>query len=218
MDMQAAVSFVVIGFVGFLGILMSEYLRRRQILRNEEARKAVHFLHALGIALWAYFLPSYWPIIVVECIALAIVLIEKHFDVLPGMRAVERLSYGEVLFMVGVIILALLDPAYSHFVIVMLHLGIADAIAAVVGKRLKSPTYTVQGHLKSIAGSSACYAASLMIFMAYLWYSAQLTTGNIVIVAVAAGVITLVENTSLFGSDNLTMPLTAYILVLLANI
>lgn len=211
-------SFFVIGFVGLLGMLIGEYLRRKKLIRNEEARKIVHFLHALAIVAWAYFLPNYCPIIAAECMALLLVITEKKLNILPGMRAVGRLSYGEVLFLVGVIILALLQPSYSHFVIVMLHLGIADAVAAVVGKRVKSPVYKIRGHTKSIAGSLACFVASLGIFTSYLVYTNQLLWGNFVSVALAAIFVTMVENISPLGSDNLTIPLATYAFIVLANI
>ncbi|MCA9330758.1 hypothetical protein KC957_01815 [Candidatus Saccharibacteria bacterium] len=215
---KALVSLFFIGGLGLLGMLCAEYLRRKKLIRNEEARKTVHFLHAVAIAVWAYFLPNYWPIIVVECLALLLVLMEKKLNILPGLRAVGRLSYGEVLFLVGVILLALLAPSYSHFVIVMLHLGIADAVAAVVGKRIKSPIYKIRGHTKSAAGSLACFAASLGIFTSYLMYTDQLMWGNFMSVALAAILVTVVENISPMGSDNLTIPLATYAFIVLANI
>ena len=218
MDIVVLASFVVIGLAGLVGIVMTEFLRRKGVVRNEEARKLVHFLHAMAIIAWAYYLPSYLPIIVAECCALVIVLAEKRFGVLAGLRDIGRVSYGEVLFSVGVIVLCLMEPSYSHFVVVMLHLGIADAVAAVVGLRVKSPTYKVRGHLKSVAGSLACYVASFMIFTSYLWHTQQFSAGNVAIITLAAGVITLIENVSLLGTDNLTMPLTAYIVILLIHI
>lgn len=212
------VSFFIIGSLGLLGMLAGEYLRQKNLIRNEEARKIVHFLHAVAIAVWAYFLPNYWPIIAAECLALVLVLAEKKLNILPGLRAVGRLSYGEVLFLVGVIILALLQPSYSHFVIVMLHLGIADAVAAVVGKRVTSPTYKVYGHAKSLAGSLACFLASFGIFMSYLIYTNQVMWGNVASVALAAVFVMLVENLSPLGSDNLTIPIATYAFILIASI
>ena len=218
MTTEMLTSLAMIGVVGLFGIFLSEVLRRKHIVRNEEARKLVHFLHAMAIIAWAYYLPSYLPIIVAECCALVIVLAEKRFGVLAGLRDIGRVSYGEVLFSVGVIVLCLMEPSYSHFVVVMLHLGIADAAAAVVGLRVKSPKYKVRGHVKSVAGSLACYVASFMIFTSYLWYTQQFSAGNIAIITLAAGVITLIENISLLGTDNLTMPLTAYVVILLIHI
>ncbi len=215
---RSLVSLVVIGLLGAAGMLAGEFLRRRGSIKNEDARKIVHFLHASAIALWAYFLPNYWPIIVLELVAIGLVLAEKKFNVFPGLRAVGRLSYGEVMLLVGVILLALLNPSYSHFVIVMLHLAIADSMAAVVGKRVKSPKYTIRGHTKSVAGSTACYAASLAIFMSYLLYTNQFTLANLGMVALAAGFVTLVENISPFGSDNLTILLATYAFIVFAGI
>lgn len=216
--MFVLVSFVMIGLAGLLGIVTTEYLRRRGVIRNEEARKLVHFLHAMAIIAWAYYLPSYLPIIAAEFCALVIVLAEKRFGLLSGLRDIGRVSYGDVLFSVGVILLCLMEPSYSHFVVVMLHLGIADAVAAVVGTRVASPHYTVRGHVKSVAGSLACYVASFSIFTSYLWHTQQFSVGNVAIITLAAGVITLIENISLLGTDNLTMPLTAYIVILLIHI
>jgi phytol kinase len=215
---QSLISLVVVGLLGGVGILVGEYFRRKRVIKNEDARKIVHVLHAIALVVWAYFLPNYWPIIGIELLGIALVLLEKKYNILPGMRAVGRLSYGEVLFLVGVIILCLFNPSYSHFVIVVLHLGLADAAAAVVGKRVKSPTYKIRGHTKSVAGSVACYTVSLGIFVSYLVYTGQLSLSNLGMVVLAAAFVTLVENISPLGSDNLTIPLATYAFIVFANI
>lgn len=217
MFVRILLSLIVIGMLGVAGIVTAEVLRRKRVIHNEEARKMVHVLHALTIVAWAYFLPNYTPIIIVEVLFIILVVAVKRYGLLSGFRAVGRLTYGEVLFLLGVIAVCLLSPRYSHFVVIMLHVGIADAAAAVVGKRLKSPIYTVLGHTKSLAGSVACFVSSVAIFSSYLLYTNNISWSNLVFIAGGALIITGVENFSPYGSDNFTLPLAAYGLLLLMN-
>ncbi len=213
MVIQTLLSLCLIGALGAIGVVLAEVLRHKHLIKNEDARKAVHVLHALSITAWAYFLPTYTPIIIAELLFIGLVMFTKKYNTLAGMRAVGRFTYGELLFPLGVIGLCLLHPRYSWFAVCVLQLGLSDAVAAVVGKRVKSATYTVFGHTKSLAGTSAFFLSSTLIFIGYLLSQPRVDTALFPVVVLASIILATVENLSPYGSDNIAIPLAAYALL-----
>ena len=180
------------------------------MINNETARKLVHMLHALAVTVWAYFLPVFWPLIVVEAGSLAVVLIAKHLNMFNGFSKVGRLSYGELLLPLGIMIICLLSPTYPQFVVVMAHAGLADALAALVGRRFKSVKYRLFGQTKTLTGSATFFAVSLLSFSAYLAHSGRLDVSMMPSLVIASLLVTATEAASVYGTDNLTIPLATF--------
>lgn len=207
---QGLVSFLVIGSTGVSGIFLSEYLRRKRYITNETARKSVHMLHAGAITLWGYFLHTYTPIILAELGTLLLVVIAHHYKLFRGFSRVGRVSYGDLLLPASIIIVTILGPTYPQFVVIMAHVGVADALAAVAGKRVCSPRYRQFGQVKTLAGSLTFLLISVTIFTAYLMFGPGLYLSSMVAIGLASVIVTLTEAAGLYGADNLTIPLVTY--------
>lgn len=198
--------------------MCAELLRRHGIIHNELTRKFVHIAHALVVVGWVYTANNYWVIAIAEMIFLTVVVVSRQKGSMAALRAVDRNTYGELLFPVGVVALCLISPTQAIFTVCMLQLGFSDALAAVVGKRLKSYKYLVFGCSKSIAGTAAFFVSALVIFGSY-----QITygTGNVLSVptlVTASIILAMIENLSPYGTDNVTIPVTAYMLLALGVI
>lgn len=207
---QGFVSFLIIGTLGVAGILLSEYLRLKKYITNETARKSVHMLHAGAITLWAYYLKTYTPVVLAEIGTLVLVLLAHRFKLFTGFSKVGRISYGDLLLPVSIILVALLNPTYSQFVVIMAHAGLADALAAVVGKHVRSPKYKQFGQTKTLAGSATFFVISVAIFSVYLAVGPGLYASSVFAIGLASVVVTLTEAAGLYGADNLTIPLVTY--------
>ena len=92
-------------------------------------------------------------------------------------------------------------------------MGYADALASIIGRSVKSPSYTISTSTKTLAGSGAMLATTFIIasgFLAYsnipLWYFKAL---------MIALVDTVFEAVSIKGTDNLTVPLATVFMILL---
>jgi phytol kinase len=110
-------------------------------------------------------------------------------------------SYGESLLFVGIALTALIADSTLHFVIPIAILGLADTAAYVVGRSIKSPKLIPP---KSLAGSTAfaIVAFFLLLIVAPWW------------LAIIGAILTSVAELIGFrGSDNITIPVVAVILL-----
>lgn len=92
-------------------------------------------------------------------------------------------------------------------------MGYGDGLAAVIGQAMKSPEYIINKNKKTVAGSVTMFCVTLMILAGFFIYSgADYVAIKSILVAL---LITAIEAVSIKGTDNLTVPLTTSILVML---
>lgn len=192
-------------FVVFLIIMLAEYLSRFKGVHSELTRKMIHILVGVFVAFWPFFL-SWRQIQIISVLFLGAVLFSIKFNVFSSIHAVSRNKIGEVLFALVVGILSFITSEAWIFCAAMLHLSLADGLAAVVGLGWgEGNTYKIMGRTKSLAGSLAFYFTSLTIMIVYAVFSGLSYSGiTIVWLPVLA---TIAENVSGEGTDNLVVPL-----------
>lgn len=192
--------------LGGIAVMVGEFLRRQKYVGNEVSRKTIHVAHALTVGSWA-FLVDYKFIIAAEIVFLVLVLGARLLHLLQPLRTVTRISYGDIFFPLGVMAIAWLQPMDWVFLAALLHLGLADAFAALAGKRFPKGKYLVFGQRKTLAGSLGFAVFSVLVMAFVLRYSGLNFDGDdmlaFIVVPVAA---TLAEAGSPYGSDNLTIP------------
>lgn len=204
--------FVISCLVGLALIASTYILKSRGLIKNETARKLIHFAHALVIAGWPIFI-GYWLVILAEIAFLAVVILADEYKLFHSLRRIGRKTWGEIFYPLGVIILALLTPPTWLFVAAIMLLGLADAAAALVGKRFKGMSYVIYGHTKTVAGSSAFFVVAAIVMTITMFLSpVDISTVRVWQAIILIPLITtIVENVSPWGSDNLTVPITVYV-------
>jgi phytol kinase len=191
---------------------------------NEQLRKLVHLLHGVGIAALAFVVPLNFIIIMEIIFFLSMIIaryVAEHFTRIPWIKylnrmySVGRLSFGEFFYPISVVILVFIAESKWEFAAAILILGIADAIAAVVGKRFGAGnSYLVFGQKKSVAGSIAFLLVTLVIIWGYVGlHSAALGDVSIGLILLTTILVTAAENLGVYGSDNLLIPLVAVLLL-----
>lgn len=194
----------VAGLVGLLTLLVAEYGYRRRWWHGEGARKLVHIAVGVQAAIWPLHLD--WFEIRVISITLTIgFIVCMRLRLFQSIGTVKRLSYGEVLFTLMIGALTLVTDSAATYAAAILHLSLADGLAALIGQRFgRQNSYIVLGHRKSIAGTGAFFVTSLGILTAY----SLLAPAGLVWWAVVGGAIvaTALENVGAFGSDNILVP------------
>jgi phytol kinase len=188
----------------FIVLCVAEFGWRRGWLKNEFGRKFVHILVGTFVAFWPLFLT--WDQIVLLSIAFVVVVaISKYDGILTAIHSVQRPTWGEVFFAITVGALAAVTHDGWIYMTALLHMSLADGFAAILGLRYgKSNRYKVLGHPKSMAGTLTFFVISLVILLGY-----TIGTGyNIALPAILgiALVATALENVSIKGLDNLTVP------------
>ena len=189
----------------FAVLVFAEYLSRFKGVHSELTRKFVHILVGMFVAFWPFFL-SWGQIQLLSIAFLVVIGISVKFHIFRSIHAVERNTMGEVLFALVIGILALIVTNKWVFAASMLHLSLADGLAAIVGLGWGDHNkYKIFGHAKSVAGSLAFFFVSVLIMVWYSFFSHRPADAAIVIgLPVIA---TAIENVAIRGTDNLVIPL-----------
>jgi dolichol kinase len=193
-------------FVAMLAVLLfAEYLTLKKNLHSELSRKFVHVTVGTFAAFWPFFL-SWGQIQLLSVVALVGMIASLKFNLFKSMHNVTRTTYGEILSVAAVGILAFLVDDPWVFAAAMLHLSLADGLAAVAGLAYgQGNGYKVLGLAKSVAGTVVFFTISVVIMIGYLLFSGnQPQLATMLLLPLAA---TVAENLSGRGTDNLVSPL-----------
>jgi phytol kinase len=192
-------------FVVFLILVFAEYLSRYKGVHSELTRKLVHILVGIFVAFWPFFL-SWRQIQLLSVMFVIVVALSIRLNIFRSIHAVSRNALGELLFGLIVGILALIVDSEWIFAAAMLHLSLADGLAAIVGLLYgEGNTYKVLGHTKSMAGSIAFFFTSVLIMIAYAIFS-DASYGAMTLIGLPI-MATIAENFSIKGTDNLVIPM-----------
>ena len=210
--------FLILGLVG-----LSEVLRRRSRLSSEQTRQFVH----IGVGLFVIFSPLFFRSAIQPAVLAGVFIILNAVALkagqLKGMHATERRSYGTVFFPLTFLILIAVYW-YSDPVILMLGMMImtlADPFACMAGAAAEKPRkFAFWKDSKSIQGSIAVFLTTFVIVLAFLplfrWLDGTPIPRliSLIMMAVTVGIIaTLGEAISHAGSDNLSLPLSAALMI-----
>lgn len=189
----------------FALLVASELWWRYRKPHDEFSRKFIHISVGTFVAFWPLFL-SWNQIVLLSGAFVVVVAASQYFGIFKAIHAVERPTWGELCFALAVGILALVTQDTWIFMAAVLHMSLADGVAALVGTAYgKKNSYKVLGHTKSLAGSGAFLAVSLAVLIVYATVEAP-ALSPLVVVAVALGA-TALENFAVRGLDNLIVPL-----------
>jgi len=168
-------------------------------------RKLVHVFVGIFVAFWPFFL-SWRQIQFLSLAFLVVVGLSVKLNVFRSIHAVKRNATGELLFAMVIGILALMVTNQWIFAAAMLHLSLADGLAAIVGLGWgEHNTYKVFGHSKSVAGSLAFFFCSVFIMIGYLTFS-HTAAGPVPLLWLPIAA-TVAENVAVRGTDNMVIPL-----------
>lgn len=207
--------------VFFVLLLLGEYFRQTNVLKGESARKFVHAFTGTWAALWPAFL-DLRSIAVLTILASVAAILLRRFNIFRSIYSVRRLSIGEILIGIGLSLSALLADNGAIFSSAVLIIAWSDSAAALVGMKYgKKKSFKILSSKKSYPGSAAFFASSIVVLMSYMYYtvgpsmfhSLELFIGAFVLSVVISAALTIVELTGVYGTDNLTIPLFAVIVL-----
>lgn len=193
-------------------LFANEHLSRKHKLGSELSRKIPHMLLGVTIA-GAPFFFSMRHIILLSTLYLATTFVIFKRNLLPHSRAVDRQTWGEVFYGLGIIGAALVTDSKWIFAAAILHLAIADAAAALVGKAFGARAFTIFGHTKSLEGSLAFGVVSLVITGLVVYVApANIVTSWAVLVWIPLSA-TATEALTPWGLDNAFLPVVVAVML-----
>lgn len=201
---------VVLGI--FVIVVSAELLWRAKILQSEFSRKLIHILVGCFAATWGFFLTDNQIYLLAGAMFL-VVMLSRLLGVFQSIHSVSRKTWGELFFPLGIAAAALLTDSPWVFMAAVLHVGIADGLAAVVGSRyIKRYGYKVFKHQKTIVGTLVFFNASIVIIALSILFATELQ-GNFLIVLLVPLIATVIENIAHYGTDDLLVPVAVCLLL-----
>ena len=195
------IAVVVVGILVYLG----EVFQHRYDYHPEIIRKFIHISVATFAAFWPFFM-SWNNVELMSLLLFLGVVVSKRLAFFRSIHDVKRLTWGEIFFPVSIGIAALLSGNQWIFAAAMLHLGLADGLAAVSGTLFgHKHRYKVLGHTKSRFGTITFWVCSFLIILVCGVLNGP-HDGVATLVWLPA-LATLFENIGIAGSDNLIVPL-----------
>jgi phytol kinase len=206
---------------GTLGGLIAglRVFQRRASPHPEVVRKLLHVIMGLVTLSLPWLFDAAWPVLLLSAATLTLLIALRRPRLSGGVgqviSAVDRDSYGDLLFPLAVAVLFVLsggDPLL--FSIPMLILTLADAGAALVGLRYGLSHYGPPDERRSVEGSVAFFVTTFMSVLLTLLLATDAThTESILTALLMALLATLVEAVSWSGLDNLLIPLFGFLLL-----
>lgn len=204
-------------------IVLSELIRRYLLWTSEVTRKIVHIGTGVLIFFACYFLESGAPLVIIGVFFTAFNFLCVRFNWFAGMHSTDRHTYGTVYYPLAFTLLVMAGWESHRYVIAgaMLILAVGDALAALVGQKIKiRHVYFLSADRKTIEGSLAMFFSSwLAAGFTFAVFDVRIAgdISPVLITFIIAAVATVVEAISSRGSDNLTLPLASAWLIFTAG-
>ncbi|MFT3785603.1 MAG: hypothetical protein QM770_05490 [Tepidisphaeraceae bacterium] len=200
-----------------LGLRLAQ---KKYALHPEWPRKLLHIGMGLLIAAFPWIFERAWPVSTL-CIVGMFALLATRF--VPALRqsigqvtgGVARVSLGEIYYPVAIAVLAPLAwKTPVLFVVPVLVLVLADALAALIGITYGRLKYQTSEGTKSLEGSIAFFAVSFLSVHVPLLLMTDVGRAESLLIAVIIGLLSMMfEAIAWRGIDNLIVPLAVYALL-----
>ncbi|HET6989893.1 MAG TPA: phosphatidate cytidylyltransferase [Bacteroidia bacterium] len=199
---------------------VAEIFYHKLKVKVELTRKLVHFGTGIITLFFPLMLSNQWFVLFL-CGSFAIILLTSlKFNLLRSINAIERKSYGSILYPVAVYGCYLVynyytnkfgktDDVYIYFYLPILTLAICDPMAALFGKKFPYGKFKVGKDTKTIVGTSAFFVSSFILSAAMLSCLGKSSLGTLDLFLISSAIAftsCIVEAFSGKGRDNITIP------------
>lgn len=176
-------------------------------------RKIVHIISAILIALFPYFFTLREIILI--CLLFSflfslarIFTVAKIFDLFKIINKVNRISWGEIFYPLGVMLSAIffLPDRIMAFQFGILVLGLSDSLANIFGGLFGTYKVKIFNGTKSLEGSVVFFIVTLLLIILFQGWAGYYFSTPFLFVAL---ILTSVEFSLFFGLDNLFLPILA---------
>lgn len=201
--------------VGVLLIIV-EILNRRGHLTPEVARKSIHIIAGMLLAMLPLFMTRPQVFLTNMAFLAGVLVLTGWLKIFKAVHAVERWTIGEFLYPFSGALLALVYDDIRIYMLGVIILAFSDGLAGLLGRRYGGKGYRVWGGTKSLLGNAVFFGATLFVLASFVSIVVPNPSGIDWIIATAGALLlTCVE--ALFGGgfDNLAVPLAASLIAYL---
>lgn len=209
--------FTVIVCLAGLAILLltADLLAKYKYLKGEYHRKFFHITAGSFIAFWPWLI-SWRSIQVISVAMLAVMIAGRFRNLLKYNGYVHRVTYGDIFLALAIFIGSFITHNKIFFAVAILEVALADGLAAVAGNSIGNHwEYKMFGYKKTIIGSMIFWIASVEILTAGLLAAHDVFPfqSYYYLLLLLPPLLTAVESLSLFGVDNLIIPILTIVIL-----
>lgn len=202
------VSYIFIAII----IILSKFFEK---YGKEFSRKFVHITLSNWWFIAMYFFDNVFWVCLVPMSFVIINYISYKKQLISVMEREEQEGLGTVYYALSLLILSILTFGITKRTEIglcsILIMGYGDGLASVVGKSIKSYEYTIGKTKKTVAGILTMFIITFIVVSIFLFI---MQTDLYIIKSIfIAIVLTVVEAISIKGTDNLTLPLVACLIL-----
>lgn len=204
------VSYIFIGII----IVFAKFFKKSG---EEASRKFIHIMLSNWWFIAMYFFENAFWASLVPISFVIINYISYKKNLISVMEREKQDGLGTVYYALSLLIISIITfgiikkPEIGLCSILIM--GYGDGLAAIIGKKVKSPEYKIGNTKKTLAGSFIMFIITFIIVAIYGYLAgANLWILKSIITAI---ILTIVEAVGIKGTDNLTLPLSACVLLLL---
>lgn len=204
---------IIVSFIYIITIIITAKLFERK--DKELSRKFVHIMLANWWFIAMYFFTNWIWACILPISFVVINYISYKKNVISVMERENQDGLGTVYYALSLFIMSIFTFGIIKRPEVglcsTLIMGYGDGLASIVGQSIQSYEYKIGNNKKTIAGSITMFIVSFILLLVFLYsVSSTLWILKSIIIAV---ILTIVEAISIKGTDNLTVPLIATILL-----
>ena len=222
MDNQLGLA--VIFLIAFsLLLTFNEMVYRRLGLNGEITRKFAHFSATLSTITFPYLFTDHWYVLALAVIFFVLLFISRKTTHLKSIHDIKRISIGSYLLPVAIYLTFLVSNLMNDkflFILPMLVLAICDPVAGIMGINLQGYNYKIRIFNRELQktwlGSISFFISCFIISIIALYFNhMNLSLETFWLSAIIAVVGTIVEILSWKGSDNLFIPMSVLLVLVL---
>lgn len=190
---------------------------------SEISRKFIHIMLGNWWIIAMIFFDNVWFASIVPALFVIINYLSYKNNLIKLMERKEQDGFGTVYYALSLLIMVIVsfgifkEPILG--LIPTLVMAIGDGFAAIIGNRIKSKKYKLGNSRKSFAGSLTMFCITFILIITYIFFTHQdvffLSTHWFLVSVMMAFFITYIEAVSGKGTDNITVPITTMILLIL---
>ena len=210
--LASGIILIVLFVIFYIGKLV------KKISDSEISRKFVHIFASLFSLSFPFLIKNSSTLLILSiffALVISIMKFKKDKDnFLKSVVDIDRATVGEILFPITIYLLFIFSDKYYFYFISVLVLSFSDALAAIIGKKYGVIKIPVEQDYKSLEGSITFFFITFLIIEIPLLLMTNLTPLQCILISLIISLlITMLELISVYGTDNILVPLGVLFLI-----
>jgi dolichol kinase len=219
---QITVAILYLFAISFL-LVFNELIYRRLGLKGEITRKFAHFTATLSTVTFPYLFTDHWYVLVLALAFFLVLFISRNGTQLKSIHDIDRKSVGSYLLPLSIYLTFLFSNLLDNkflYILPIIILAVCDPMAGILGINLKVNNHKISifgiKTKKTVLGSGSFLLSSFIISIIALYFNRMVFDLKTFWLALAIALVsTIAEMLSWRGSDNLFIPVSVLVMLIL---